>query len=61
MKDEYFYFSDYIDMDKNSESSKEQGFIEVKPKVVHTMQSNHGDVWFHSLNMPDILNDSLRL
>lgn len=67
MKSEYFYFSGDVDIDttlvdpRNPEYSKRNGFISIKPSIKHSMQTNYGDVWFHSLNMPDVLNDSKRL
>ncbi|MBU0536041.1 MAG: hypothetical protein KKE20_03685 [Nanoarchaeota archaeon] len=66
-KDEFFYFSGNVDIDtdikepKNPEYSKRKGFIPIKQGNSHSMQANYSDVWFHSLNMPDILNDSRRL
>jgi hypothetical protein len=67
MKSEFFYFSGDVDIDtdlvnpNSPKYSKRNGFISIKHSVGHSMQTNYGDVWFHSLNMPDILNDSKRL
>ncbi len=66
-KDEFFYFSGLVDIDvdikdlANPDYSRREGFISIKSFTAHSMQANYGDVWFHSLNMPDIINDSRRL
>ncbi len=66
-KDEFFYFFDKVGMDTNIENLDKILYIPIKGIVpvdkgnIHSMQTNYGDAWFHSINIPAKMGDSKRV
>mgnify|MGYP005646523055 CR=1 FL=1 len=66
-KDEFFYFMDPVDVNLGDENprktdyKKTDGFVEVPKGTIHSFRNNYGNTLFHSLNLPDVQDDSRRL